>query len=241
MNRIGLYILCMCFLFGCEKPVTPSDNCACSFNPTDGPLEKARLSGEWYEIKQSKKGDTYVFSANDTMYLKPRNKNDIHVMTYRITGDHAMEVKKLWPDASGTSTQHTVFFLSDDTLCFSGIQLVRNHAEALEKRLIGKWQLVGEGYYDYDGTPVINPSEHTWCYVEFREDLQMVHSSLNLISPYRIEGNILYENYVDEENTFVYRWGVIDDILILHCIQGNIPDVPQAKVVFKYKNVQNTK
>ncbi|MDE7148925.1 MAG: hypothetical protein K2O01_00720 [Bacteroidales bacterium] len=235
-NRIGLYTLCICFLFGCEKPVTPPADCDCSFNPTDGSLEKAWLSGEWYGIKQNEKGDTYVFSANDTMYLKPRNTNDIHVMTYRITGDHAMEVKKLWPDASG-SMQHTVSFLSDDTLCFSGIQLVRNHTEALGKRLIGKWQLVGEGYYE-DGTLTMNPSEHTSRYVEFREDLQMVHSSLNLISPYRIEGNILYENYVDEGNTFVYRLDIIDDILILDCIQGNIPDVPRAITVCKYKLIK---
>ncbi len=84
----------------------------------------------------------------------------------------------------------------------------------------------------------MNPLENDRRYVEFREDLNMIRPSLyEPIRPYRTEGNILFENYLDETNMFIYQFGIIDDILILKYIQGNMADIPRQIVVFKYKRV----
>ncbi|MDE5606320.1 MAG: hypothetical protein K2I68_03365 [Bacteroidales bacterium] len=245
IHKIGLFTLCTFFLLSCEeKPVIP-----CEEKPVIPTNQlKEKLWGEWHEIHRNAQGNTYVFSPNDTIYLKPRY-NNIYSMSYRITSENTIEVKRLW-DASAP-TQHTVSFLSNDTLFlgqfisvkdgvteFADIKLMKN-TEELGKRLIGKWQLVGEGYYDEYDALIMNPLENDRRYVEFREDLNMIRPYGNepIIYPYRTERNILFENYLDETNMFVYQFGIIDDILILKYMQGNIPETARQIVVFKYKKV----
>ena len=196
-----------------------------------------------------------MFSPNDTIYLKPRYNNDIYSMLYRTISENTIEVKRLWDVASAPS-QHTVSFLSNDTLFldqfisvndgvteFADIKLMKNHAEELGKRLIGKWQLVGEGYYDENDALIMSPLEDDKRYVEFREDSNMIrpYSYEPIIYPYRIEGDILFENYLEETNMFIYRCSIIDDILILKYIHGNMPETARQIVVFKYKKFNQFK
>lgn len=238
-NKLTFALFALGFLLSsCEKPIIPTSQL------------KGKLLGEWYEIHHNAKGDTYVFSSNDTIYLKPRYNNDIYAMSYRITSENTIEVKRLW-DGDAKPSRHAVSFLPNDTLFleqfasvnngvteFNDIKLVKSHTDELGKRLIGKWQLVGEGYYDEYDALIMNPLENDRRYVEFREDLNMIRPSLyEPIRPYRTEGNILFENYLDETNMFIYQFGIIDDILILKYIQGNMADIPRQIVVFKYKRV----
>ena len=240
-NKLTFAIFALGFLLSCcEKPVVPTSQL------------KDKLLGEWYEIHHNEKGGTYVFSSNDTIYLKPQYNNDIYAMSYRITSENTIEVKRLWDGASAKPTRHAVSFLPNDTLFleqfasvnngvteFTDIKLVKSHTNELGKRLIGKWQLVGEGYYDNHATLIMNSLEDDRRYVEFREDLNMIRPYGNepIIYPYRTERNILFENYLDETNMFIYQFGFIDDILILEYIQGNIPETARQIVVFKYKKV----
>lgn len=240
-NKLTFALFALGFLLsGCEKPVTPTSQL------------KDKFLGEWNEIHNNAKGGTYVFSSNDTIYLKPRYNNDIYAMSYRIISENTIEVKRLWDGASAKPTRHAVSFLSNDTLFlgqfisvndgvteYTDIKLIKNHTDESGKRLIGKWQLVGEGYYDNHATLIMNSLEDDRRYVEFREDLNMIRPYGNepIIYPYRTERNILFENYLDETNMFMYQFGFIDDILVLKYIQGNIPETARQIVVFKYKKV----
>ncbi|MCM1531567.1 MAG: hypothetical protein NC048_03380 [Bacteroides sp.] len=227
------------FLSGCGKPDIPTSQL------------KEKLLGEWCQILHEAKGDTYVFSSNDTIYLKSQYDNDIYAMSYHITNENIIEVKRLWDNASDKISRHTVSFLPNDTLLLdqfasvnngvtevADIKLVKNHTDQLEKRLIGKWQLVGEGYYDDHDVLIMNSLEDDGRYIEFREDLNMVRpTTYEPIRPYRTEGHILFENYLDEDNMFIYQFGIIDNVLILKYLQGNMPDIPRQIVVFKYEKV----
>ena len=115
-----------------------------------------------------------------------------------------------------------------------------------ENIIIGKWELIAQGYYDaYNNNAiVINPVENNGRYVEFLPNGKMKRPYFFMGEiveeeyPYKIDEQFLYENYIDEENTFIYKYELDNDKLTLDCIYGKIPDIPNPTVITIYQQLK---
>lgn len=117
-----------------------------------------------------------------------------------------------------------------------------------ENTIIGKWELVAQGYYDcYNNNAiVINPVENDWCpYIEFFSNGKMKrtyffyeeHVETVYEHPFRIDEQFLYENYTDEFEAFIYEYKVEERKLTLYYVKGNIETIPNPIVIYIYKRI----
>ena len=106
----------------------------------------------------------------------------------------------------------------------------------IEDAIVGKWELIARGYYE-NNNAVVNPVENSQSYVEFLSNGKMKRPYLvegkitELTFPYRIDKQLLYENYTDEVNMFTYKYKVEGNRLTLDYVQGNLEDIyPQMRI-----------
>lgn len=109
--------------------------------------------------------------------------------------------------------------------------------------IIGKWELIAEGYYDrYNNDAiVIKPVENSESFINFFSNGKMKRpffsdgEIIELEYPYYIDDQFLYENYTDEINIFIYKYKFDKDSLTLDCVHGNIPAIINPKLIHIYK------
>ena len=115
--------------------------------------------------------------------------------------------------------------------------------EQEENTIVGKWKLIAQGYYDKDNnnTIVINPIENSSRYIEFLSNGKMKRpffsngEIIEIEYPYQIDEQFLYENYMDEENAFIYKYKLDNNKLTLDYVQGNIEDIYPQIVIHIYQ------
>jgi len=112
--------------------------------------------------------------------------------------------------------------------------------EIIDHEIIGKWGLIAQGYYDsYNNRNiVINPVENSERYIEFFSNGKMKGEiRVGEEVAYKINEQLLYENYTDERGTFIYKYELSNDTLTLDCIHGNIPDIPNPILINIYQRI----
>jgi hypothetical protein len=115
-----------------------------------------------------------------------------------------------------------------------------------ENKIIGRWKLIAQGYYDRDNNyeiviiPVVNSSQ----YIEFflngyiKRPYFSNGEMIEVEYPYKIDGQFLYENYEDKQNFFIYKYEIDNDKITLDCIEGNIPVIPNPRLITIYQQLK---
>jgi hypothetical protein len=111
--------------------------------------------------------------------------------------------------------------------------------------ICGKWEIIAEGYYDFEKKIVISPRESNGNYIEYFPNGEMwrprnVDGEVIMAEyPYRLESEFLYENYEDKENTYVYKYKFDknNEELTLEIIKGNLSDIYPQIVIGIYKRI----
>lgn len=113
-------------------------------------------------------------------------------------------------------------------LLFSVLLILFSCENALENDIIGKWEIIEIGYYDFNDSLIMEdvlPEEKSG-YVEFRPNNKKIHYRYidgNIYSEeYKVRGDKLYENYKnsDKEEIRVYTIKFIDDKLCIEYFSG---------------------
>ena len=136
-----------------------------------------------------------------------------------------------------------------NVIFINGMQVYCYNENTNENTIIGKWELIAEGYYDSynNNTIVINPVETIWQpYIEFFPNGKMKrtyflyeeHIETVYERPFQIDEQFLYENYIDEENAFIYKYKLDNDKLTLTFVQGNIEETYMQIVIHIYQRLK---
>jgi hypothetical protein len=111
--------------------------------------------------------------------------------------------------------------------------------ESLEypETFTGKWQSIAEGVTEDSMQPVKTEGAN----IEFHSDGTMLtYSSLgSSVFSYKVEFDLLFENYTDMENTYIYKYKFNSEYneLTLTLISGLTPDIYPFYFVRRYKKI----
>ena len=159
-----------------------------------------------------------------------------------------MKVKGVMVQNPSTKTDLKGRFMRNMLIfaCFAVSMIFANCDKTKEEDIIGKWNLIAQGYYDSynNNSIVINTVENDWRpYIDFFPNGKMKrtdffyeeHIETVYEYPFRIDEQFLYENYTDEINAFIYKYKIEKDKLTLEYVQGNILDISNPIVIYIYQ------
>jgi hypothetical protein len=118
--------------------------------------------------------------------------------------------------------------------------------------ILGKWEVVAEGYYDFEDVIVMSPVEPNGSYREYLSNGKIRDHrvspeeirDIELDGTYELDAEYLYiyfnrEIYgTESDQIYTYNFDRDKDELTLEIIQGKIPLLPRYPLIHVYKRIK---